>query len=188
MLIGILGVHGSREEHANHIHRLGAQTRFVRNSEDLKGIDGIIFPGGESTSFGRLMQWSGFAEVLTHKIVNEKLPVFGTCAGAILLSNSGSEFSMHALDIVVDRNAYGRQVDSFSEEISIPLFPDKPFHCIFIRAPKIASVGANAHVLARYNDYPILVQSISHPILAATFHPELTDDARIHEYFLNLCR
>lgn len=185
MKIGILGVHGSREEHAEKMQQLGCDTCFIRSLEDLEGIDGIILPGGESTSFGRLMNWSGIYTAIQNKIVKEHLPVFGTCAGAILLSASGSDFSMGALDIAVDRNAYGSQVESFSDEVFIPMFHDT-FHSLFIRAPKIVSVGESVEVLAEYNTSPVLVRSREFPFLASTFHPELTSDIRIHSFFLNM--
>lgn len=189
MLIGILGAHGSREEHADILHSLGVQTVLVKTPEDLNGLRGIVLPGGESTSFGRLIEWSGLQDALYTKIKDEKLPAFGTCAGAILLAKTGSEFAMNAIDIEIDRNAYGRQVDSFSEDIFISeIATEISFHALFIRAPQITSVGADAKVLASYRQKPVLVQSTTHPVLAATFHPELTLDARIHHYFLtNFC-
>lgn len=184
-IIGILGVHGSREEHAHHMQKLGFETRFIRKKEDGEGIVGLIFPGGESTSFGRLMDWSGIREMLIEKIVTEKIPVLGTCAGAILLSSAGSEYSMNVLDITVDRNAYGSQVDSFSDEVYIPIL-EEYFHSIFIRAPKIVGYGPSVEVLAEYNNTPILVQNQEHTIMAATFHPELSDSLQIHRIFADM--
>lgn len=182
--IGILGVHGSREEHALALKSLGAKSIFLRSPKDFTTIDGIILPGGESTSFGRLLQWSNLLEPLKNAIFKQNLPVLGTCAGAILLSSEGSEYGLGALDIEINRNAYGRQVDSFSENILLENDP-QPFHAIFIRAPQILSCGKEVNILASYNASPVLVQQKNR--IACTFHPELTHDFRIHERFLTLC-
>jgi len=182
--IGILGVHGSREEHALALKSLGAPSIVLRSPEDFKKIDGIILPGGESTSFGRLLQWSNLLTPLKKAIFEQNIPVFGTCAGAILLSQKGSEYGLSALDIEINRNAYGRQIDSFSESIQIDTDPT-PFHAVFIRAPQILSCGKEVQILASYNKTPVLVQEKNR--LACTFHPELTKDFRIHDRFLSLC-
>ncbi len=176
-------MHGSREEHAEKMQQLGCETIFLRNEKDFEGIDGIILPGGESTSFKLLLEKTGLEKTLKKYIDEKKIATFGTCAGIILLSSSGTKNNMNVLDIAIDRNAYGRQIDSFSDEIEIEGF-SKKFHAIFIRAPQIKSIGENIKVLARYDNKPILVQSEN--ILAATFHPELTNDKRIHEIFYNM--
>lgn len=183
--IGILGMHGSREEHAQMMEKLGYETRFLRSKQDFSDISGIILPGGESTSFGRLLDWTGTKEVFQMKVLQEKLPVFGTCAGSILLAKEGSEYSIGALDITVDRNAYGRQIDSFSEEVTVKNFLS-PFHAVFIRAPKIAKVSEDLEILAEHDGNPIVVKDSERNILVSTFHPELTTDTRIHEIFAQM--
>ncbi len=187
-IIGILGIHGSREEHAEMMEKLGFETRFLREKEDYAEISGIILPGGESSALGRLLEWTDTRDILTKKIVEEGIPVFGTCAGAILLAHSGSEYALDSIDIDIDRNAYGRQVDSFSEEIEISGISNdsKKFHALFIRAPKITRVGNNIKILAEERGSPVLVQDFEKKILVSTFHPELTKDTRIHEIFAKM--
>ena len=184
-LIGILGIHGSREEHAEAMQKLGFEIIFLREKEDYSEISGIILPGGESSSFGRLLEWTDTRQVLEQKILKEKIPVFGTCAGAILLAKKGSEYSLGAIDIDIDRNAYGRQIDSFSDEIDLAGESQK-FHGLFIRAPKIVKIGESVEVLANYDGCPVLVLDNAQKILVSTFHPELTSDTRIHEIFAEM--
>jgi 5'-phosphate synthase pdxT subunit len=183
--IGILALHGSREEHAKAMEKLGYDIVFLREEKDFKNISGIILPGGESSSFGRLLEWSGIRNILEKKILEENIPTFGTCAGAILLAKKGSEYSIGAIDIEIDRNAYGRQVDSFSEEIEIRGESEK-FHALFIRAPKIIATGESVEILAKERENPVLVQNSQKNILVSTFHPELTNDTRIHEIFAEM--
>lgn len=182
-LVGILAAHGSREEHAHMMNTLGCDTIFLRSPQDFEGIDGIILPGGESPSFGRLLKWSNMRDIMIEYISERKVPVFGTCAGAILLAKTGSEYALKSIDMDIDRNAYGRQVDSFSDEIEIQGCNTK-FHGVFIRAPKITRAGENLTILASYNNDPILVQEGN--VLSSTFHPELTKDTRVHEIFLEM--
>jgi len=182
ILIGILGIHGSREEHAEKMQELGCETVFLRNINDFENIDGIILPGGESTSFMLLLKKTGIENILKEYILERNIPTFGTCAGSILLSSFRTKNKINALDITIDRNAYGRQIDSFSDEIHIK-GEDRLFHAIFIRAPQISRVGKNITVLAEYKKNPVLIEYKN--ILAATFHPELTDDIRIHQLFLD---
>lgn len=187
-IIGILGIHGSREEHAEAMQKLGFETVFLREKEDYENISGIILPGGESSSFGRLLEWTDTREVLRRKIVEDGIPVFGTCAGAILLAHLGSEYALDVIDIDIDRNAYGRQIDSFSDDIEIAALDNasEKFHALFIRAPKISRVGEHVEVLAKYNEKPVLVQDSQKKILVSTFHPELTKDLRIHKIFAEM--
>jgi len=186
--IGILGIHGSREEHARAMQRLGFETIFLREKEDYSEISGIILPGGESSSFGRLLEWTDTRQILTQKIFQENIPVFGTCAGAILLASKGSEYSLGAVDIDIDRNAYGRQIDSFSENLEISEIREESqkFHALFIRAPKIIRVGESVEVLAKHEENPVLIRDSQKKILVSTFHPELTEDTRIHEIFAEM--
>lgn len=189
MKIGILGLHGSKDEHAKIIEQLGHMVVFLKNKNDFAQLDGIILPGGESTSFGRLLEWSRIKNILKTKILEENIPVFGTCAGSILLASSGSEYCIGALNMKIDRNAYGRQVDSFSDTICIQTNKkkeNKTFHAIFIRAPKIKDIQSDIEILAEYKNSPVLVRSKTSPRLAATFHPELTNDHTIHKIFIDM--
>lgn len=192
--IGILGLHGSREEHAVAMKILGYKTVLLRKKEDFSDISGIILPGGESSSFGRVLKWSGLENILKEKILQEKIPVFGTCAGAILLAKKGSDYSIGAIDIEIDRNAYGRQIDSFAQDIIIQ-GEEKKFHALFIRAPKIVKINTDrinredvesVEILSKESENPVLVRDTKKKILVATFHPELTKDTRIHEIFVRM--
>lgn len=166
--IGVLALQGAFVEHIKVLNKLGVQFSEVRTVEDLKNIDGLIIPGGESTTMNLLI-----GEIKKHM---KNLPIFGTCAGAILLSQQ------NLLDIEVERNAYGSQLDSFEDDFK---FLGANFHGIFIRAPKIVKVGPKVEILAKNSkDEIVLVREKNY--LAATFHPELTEDTRIHEYFIQI--
>ena len=164
---------------------------LVKRPHDLEGLKGIVIPGGESTVIGRVAERTGLLKVLREEI-QRGLPVFGTCAGAILLAKEVYDAKVGkveqpligVMDIKIARNYYGRQKDSFEVDLSIPVLGDKPFRGVFIRAPAIESVGSNVKVLASYEGLPVLVQQDK--MLAATFHPELTSDTRLHEYFIKL--
>ncbi len=184
--IGVLGLQGDFREHVEMLSLLGVETLVVKLPEDLDLIDGLIIPGGESTTMGRIMENVGIKEPLVEKIKNG-LPVYGTCAGMILLSKKVVDHDqplLGVLDTEVERNAYGRQVESFEVDIEIEALGEKPFKAVFIRAPRIVKRGENVEVLAEYNGDPVLVREGS--ILASSFHPELTRDTRIHEYFLRM--
>lgn len=174
------------------VRRLGAEAREVRTAEQLKSLDGLIIPGGESTTFGRLIDDFRLHEPLA-AFVRSGAPIWGTCAGMIVLANHASDLSfptLQAIDIEVDRNAYGRQVDSFEADIDVPAIGAEPYHAVFIRAPVVASVGPNVEVLAtcRKDDAaperPVAVRQ--GVIVATSFHPELTTDTRFHRYFLDI--
>ncbi|MBU1992145.1 pyridoxal 5'-phosphate synthase glutaminase subunit PdxT [Patescibacteria group bacterium] len=171
MVIGILDIQGSVEEHFSALKKCGVEPVLVKKPEDLRGLSGLIIPGGESTTISKLLRWYKFGNL-------KNLPIFGTCAGAILLAKMG------LLNAEVDRNAYGRQLDSFETGISVPILGKKKVEAIFIRAPKFKKVGKNVEVLAEYKSDPVFVRQGR--ILASTFHPELTDDMRIHEYFIKM--
>jgi len=173
--IGILALQGAFAEHGKMLEKLGCKVVYIRTLADAVGVDACVIPGGESTTMKSLMKQTGLDEWLIDK-GESGLPIFGTCAGVIILKNLG------LLNIDVERNAYGRQLDSF--ESDIVWSPDSKFHGIFIRAPKIISVGKDVEVLAKYKNNPVLIRQKN--ILGATFHPELADDARIHEYFLKI--
>ncbi len=189
MIIGILGLQGDFHAHQKMIERLGAKTLVVRTADDLKAVDGLIIPGGESTTITRLL----FRYKLTgaiRKFHKTGKPIFGTCAGMIVLSKKiashPGQFRFGFIDIAVARNAYGRQIDSFEDEISIPALGEKPFRAVFIRAPKIAEIGKKVESLAKHGGDHVLARQGS--VLVCSFHPELTNDARVHEYFLEMIK
>lgn len=190
--IGVLALQGDFIEHEAMLRRLGANAREVRSAEELRAVGGLIIPGGESTTLCRLMQDFGLYEPL-RAFLRTGVPAWGTCAGMIVLARqaSGLEFpTLQVLDIDVDRNAYGRQVDSFEADLDVPALGPAPFPGIFIRAPVVASVGPAVEVLASVRDErggretPVAVQQ--GVFLATSFHPELTADTRFHAYFLRL--
>jgi 5'-phosphate synthase pdxT subunit len=159
----------------------------VKDIPDLDGLDGIILPGGESTTMSNLLVASGLGVVLASRL-HDGLPVFGTCAGMIMMArtiNDGrpDQISLDAMDIKVRRNGYGRQNDSFEQDISITSL-DSPFHALFIRAPIIESIGSDVEVLASVGEHPVLVRQAQ--ALASSFHPELVSDLRVHEIFLSM--
>jgi len=187
MKIGVLASQGAFAEHIAVLRQLGAEAVPVRVPRELEGLDGLIIPGGESTTIGKLMLGDNLAENIKNQ-VNNGLPVFGTCAGMILLANDVADSSVPSLELLnvkVKSNAFGRQKDSFETEIDIPALGDKPFPAVFIRAPLIEQVNNGAEVLARLtNGTNVAVRQGN--ILASAFHPELTDDHRLHRYFLDI--
>lgn len=186
MKLGVLAVQGAVREHLLSLARLGVEGVPVLRAEDLEGISGNILPGGESTAQWRLLSRTGLVEPLRRALA-AGLPAFGTCAGLILLAKditNWPERYFGVLDVAVERNATGRQVDSFEITVSVDGLGEVP--AVFIRAPAIRKVGPNVHVLARHQSDPVLVRQ--GPVLGATFHPELTEDLLLHEFFLNLCR
>ena len=177
MRIGVLAVQGNFREHAAMLRRLGAEPVEVRKPEQLEGLDGLIIPGGESTAIMRLVRLYGLEDAIR----DFAQPVFGTCAGMILLDRN----HLGVLDLEVERNAYGRQVASF--EADFPLGDgEKPLRGVFIRAPRVTDVGEGVEVLAALDGDPVLLRQGR--FLVASFHPELTDDTRVHERFLDLVR
>ena len=185
--IGVLALQGDFEEHIAVLQRLGAQTVEVRLPEHLDSLDGLIIPGGESTTISRLLlQWKLLQPI--RQRAQDGLAVWGTCAGAILLAERASDLDregLHLMDIDIERNAFGRQVDSFEATLSVPKLGARPFRAVFIRAPAITQVGPKAEALARLADGTI-VAAQQERLLATAFHPELTDDMRFHRYFLEL--
>ena len=184
LTIGILALQGAYDAHARAVTALGATPRLIRTPEALAEIDALIIPGGESTTILKFLERDHFFDALAAFV--RKMPTFGTCAGAILLADSitnSTQKSLAALDITVERNAYGRQNDStiLSEGTSLP---GGPLEMVFIRAPRIARLGPGVETLATRDGDPVLVRS-GH-LLAATFHPELSSDTRIHQLFLNM--
>ncbi len=186
--IGVLALQGAFIEHVKMLRGLGAEAVEVRLPQHLEGLDGLILPGGESTTIGKLMVDFGLLEPL-QRFGRDK-GMWGTCAGAILLSRDihRSQPLLGLMDIVVERNAFGRQVDSFSVELDIPCLHEvsqdpAPFHAVFIRAPLIEKTLDGTQVLARLQDGKIIAAQQGH-FLATSFHPELTGDDRFHRYFL----
>jgi len=182
MKIGVLSVQGDVREHLAALERLGAEPAKVLNPDHLAGLSGIVLPGGESTAMWRLMRATGLAEALKREI-EAGLPVFGTCAGMVLLAReitNWPETFLGVLDIAVERNGTGRQVDSFETVLSLDGLGEVP--AVFIRAPLVVRVGPGVEVLGTWKDSPVLVRQ--NHILAASFHPELTADTRVHELFL----
>jgi pyridoxal 5'-phosphate synthase pdxT subunit len=177
MKIGILAVQGDFREHAAVLRRLGADPVEVRKPEQLEELDGLVIPGGESTAIMRLVRIYGLEEGLRRF----ERPVFGTCAGMILLDRE----HLGLVDLVVERNAYGRQVQSFEADLRLA-GEEEPLRGVFIRAPRVHETGAGVEVLAEHDGAPVLVRQGR--FLVASFHPELTDDTRVHELFLDLVR
>jgi 5'-phosphate synthase pdxT subunit len=188
-LVGVLALQGAFAAHEHRLIGLGAHTRQVRVPADLDGLDGLVMPGGESTTMSMLLESSGLFDPIAERLA-AGLPVFGTCAGMILLATEvldgrPDQRSFGRLDLQVRRNGYGRQVDSFEADLAVDGLPEHaPFHGVFIRAPKVESVGADVEVLARHDGAPVLVRTGT--ALAASFHPELTPDGRLHAVFLHL--
>jgi pyridoxal 5'-phosphate synthase pdxT subunit len=177
MRIGVLAVQGNFREHALMLRRLGAEPVEVRKPEQLVGLDGLVIPGGESTAIMRLVRLYGLEEAI--RVFAR--PVLGTCAGMILLDRG----HLGVLDLEVERNAYGRQVASFEADLSLE-GDEQPLRGVFIRAPRVADVGPGVEVLAELDGEPVLMRD-GH-VIVASFHPELTDDTRVHERFLDLVR
>jgi 5'-phosphate synthase pdxT subunit len=185
--IGILALQGDVREHATALLEVGAEPVEVRLPRDLVGLDGLILPGGESTTMRRLIDLYGLRDPIV-ALATGGAPLYGTCAGMILLANriaDGDEPVLRLLDITVQRNAYGRQLDSFEADVEIPSLGDAPMHGVFIRAPVVSEVGPGVEVLARDPDgRPIAVRQGR--VLATAFHPELTPDRRLHRLLLEL--
>jgi 5'-phosphate synthase pdxT subunit len=177
MKIGVLAVQGNFREHGAMLRRLGADVVEVRKPEELDGLDGLVVPGGESTTFMRLMRLYG----LDRAVQGFEGPVFGTCAGMIVLDRD----HLGLMDLEVDRNAYGRQVASFEADLRLE-GEDDPLRGVFIRAPRLRERGAGVEVLAEHDGQPVLLREGR--FLVAAFHPELTEDTRVHELFLNSVR
>jgi len=187
MKIGVLALQGAFAEHIAVLRRLKVEALPIRLPRELIGLDGLIIPGGESTSINRLMLNYNLMSKI-RKLARNGLPVFGTCAGMILLAKEISDSDVEpigVMDILVRRNAFGRQKESFETELLIPVLGEKPFPGVFIRAPVIEQVNGKVEVLARLDDGTI-VAARQGKLLASAFHPELTNDLRFHQYFLSL--
>jgi len=185
--VGVLALQGAFESHQRRLSELGADTAQVRTPGDLARVGALVMPGGESTTMSKLLVSSGLFEPIRDRIA-DGMPVFGTCAGMILLASAvldgrPDQVSFGAIDITVLRNGYGRQVDSFEAELDVPSLDDRrPFHGVFIRAPKVVRVGDGVEVLAEHDGVPVLLSQAA--VSVASFHPELADDQRLHARFL----
>ncbi len=185
MKIGVLALQGDFDAHRRRLEQLGAQVVLVKKPEQLDIIDALVIPGGESTTFLKLLGEPGLQKL--HEFVRRK-PTFGTCAGAILLARNITNPAQHglgALDVTIRRNAYGRQVDS-SIRFAETALGGEPLEMVFIRAPRFEQLGPKVEVLARDGNDPVLIREGN--IMAATFHPELSEDTRVHQAFLDLVR
>lgn len=185
MQVGVLALQGAFAAHSDCLTSIGVQSIEVRNPEQLSSVDALLMPGGESSTMSQLLESSGLFDPIATRIA-DGMPVFGTCAGMILLASEildgrSDQRSFSAIDISVRRNAFGRQVDSFEATINSSV---GDFHGVFIRAPRIERVGDQVEVLGSINDEPVLVRQGN--VLAASFHPELSNDARLHEYFVSI--
>lgn len=184
--VGVLAVQGAVTEHAKRLETLGVQAVLVRRPDDLDGVDALVIPGGESTTIGRLIRQYNLFEPI-RKRGEEGMPLFGTCAGMILLAkriHGPEQAHLGLLDATVDRNSFGRQRDSFEAGISVEGLGEEPYAAVFIRAPHIVEAGDAVTVLARYEDK--IVAARQGNVLVTSFHPELTDDPRMHRLFLNM--
>ncbi len=183
--IGVLALQGDFAEHAHMLRDIGVQPVEVRKADQLTGLDGLIIPGGESTTFGKLAKSFGLVEPLREFVQTH--PTWGTCAGAIFLAKhiQGEVPHLGLMDITVERNAFGRQIDSFTQSLDVKGLGGGPYRAVFIRAPIITEVGPAAEVLARLDDGTIVAAQQDH-MLATSFHPELTRDERMHRYFVDM--
>lgn len=183
--VGVLAIQGDVREHLEALRRSGAEAVAVKTPEELGALDGLVIPGGESTTIGKLCERFGLVEPIRQRL-EMGMAALGTCAGLIYLSaavTEGTQPLLGALDVIVERNAFGRQNDSFETDLAISGL-ERPFHAVFIRAPWVEKTGDGVEVLARVDDHPVMVRQGR--ILATSFHPELTSDDRIHRMFLDL--
>jgi 5'-phosphate synthase pdxT subunit len=181
VVVGVLALQGGFEAHARALERLGATPREVRTAAQLEGLDGLIIPGGESTVMSLLIERDGLAETL-REVVGSGTPTLGTCAGMIMLDRD----HLGMLDIGVRRNAFGRQLASFETDLVVDGLGEEPFRAVFIRAPWLDDAGDGVEVLASVDDHPVAVRKGS--VLAVAFHPELTDDTRVHAWLVEEIR
>jgi 5'-phosphate synthase pdxT subunit len=187
MKIGVLASQGAFVEHIAALRRLKVEALPVRLAPQLNGLDGLVIPGGESTTITKLMLSSKLTEEIK-SLAKSGVPIFGTCAGMIVLSTPNSDRDVEPLglmDIIVKRNAFGRQIDSFETELAVPVLGAKPFPAVFIRAPLIEKTNGNVEVLAQLADGTVVAARQGN-LLVSAFHPELTDDLRFHRYFLDM--
>ena len=184
-VVGVLALQGAFSSHTRVLDSIGVSAQEIRTPQELASVDALVMPGGESTTMSQLLESSELFEPI-NKLIHEGLPVFGTCAGMILLASKiidgrDDQVSFGAIDIEVQRNAYGRQIDSFEADINVESF-ESPFHAVFIRAPRIVKADGAVEILAEFGDDIVLAKQKN--VLVASFHPELSRDKRIHEMFV----
>lgn len=187
MRVGVLALQGTFAEHIDSLRQLNVEAPPIRLPHEFNTLDGLIIPGGESTTMLRLMESFGLIQPI-REMARDGLPIWGTCAGMILLAKNVSSHRMETLglmDTKVRRNAFGSQVDSFEADLDIPLIGEEPFHAVFIRAPIVEEAGPGVKILSRLPDDTVVATRQNH-LLACAFHPEFTDDSRFHSYFLNM--
>lgn len=190
-IVGVLALQGDFREHARVLRELGARVVLVRRAEDLDGVQGIVIPGGESTAIDKLSRIFGVAEPLK-RCIAEGMPVYGTCAGLIMIADTlldaiADQQNFGGLDVVVRRNAFGSQNQSFETDLHIPVLGDRPVHAVFIRGPVVESVGSKATALASLADGRVVAVEQGN-LIGTSFHPEIEGDVRFHEYFLSKVR
>lgn len=186
MKIGVLALQGDFAEHRAMLARIGVESCEVRKPSDLESVDALIIPGGESTTIGKLLTRYELDKAIRAR-AEQGMPIYGTCAGLILLAKEiegSSQPRLGLMDIAVVRNAFGRQIESFEADIPFKPTPERPVRGVFIRAPIVSKVGSGVEVLSEFDGNIVAVQQGN--LLATAFHPELTDDERVHRYFLNL--
>jgi 5'-phosphate synthase pdxT subunit len=188
--VGVLALQGAFREHINAVRKCGVYAKEIKLPEQIACMDGLIIPGGESTTINKLLKKYGFKTYLDNFYKKGK-PIFGTCAGLIILSNDikGENAGLGYIDITAERNAYGRQIDSFEESVNLNLnynLDGKNFNAVFIRAPRILKVGGNVKILGKLNGNIIMARENN--ILVSVFHPELEDDTRVHQYFIEMIK
>ncbi len=188
--VGVLAIQGDVREHKNHLALAGATPVEVRTLKDLNRVQALIIPGGESTTIGMLMAEEGLIDEISSRVQNDQFPVYGTCAGLIVLARDVVGLSparVGLMDITADRNAYGRQVSSFETKLRISVFHDQPdFPAVFIRAPRITRYGPGVTPLATYDGSVVMAEQGA--LLVSAFHPEMSGDIRIHQYFVEKVR
>ena len=187
MKIGVLAIQGSVKEHINAIKKCNVEAVPVKLPRDLESVNGLIIPGGESTTIGKLMSEYKL-DLAIKRRYSEGMPIYGTCAGAILLAKDivgSKQDKLGLMNISIKRNDYGRQIDSFESEVEIESLGDAPFNGIFIRAPVISALHDGCKVIAEVDNNPVMVEQ-GGKLLVSTFHPELTNDLRVHKYFLEM--
>ncbi len=188
LTIGVLALQGAVREHIRMLERCGVKAREIKVVSQLEGIDGLIIPGGESTTIGKLIVKYGFVEPIK-RLAESGIPIYGTCAGLILIGESvtrGEQPLLNLMDITVERNAFGRQTESFETDLKIGTLGGGPFKGVFIRAPLIEKTGQEVDVMADVSGKPVMARQRN--LLVTAFHPELTDDTRIHDYFIGMVK
>ena len=185
--VGVLALQGAFREHINSIKKCGENAIEIKFPQQLKNVDGLIIPGGESTTINKLIKKYNF-KIYLDEFYKSGKAIYGTCAGLILIAKKvvNEDFGLGYIDVEVERNSYGRQIDSFEEYISLEFDREKKFKAIFIRAPRIRNAGPKVDILSKINNNIILARQKN--VLVSTFHPELQDDTRIHEYFLKMIK